>query len=279
MDTNTARTEEGNLPREWPNPSPDPDLVIISPYVDHIAYGVRQLSSMVRSRGFSTRLVFLPHLQPIQYLEYDFSRPYSETVLDQLAEPGTGSGMLDNESTDENPVLDEGETVRNAEPLDEMAFEGEDTDPDPQPTGQEDQPKRPGGDLKQNMPSGPLTDWKGEDLSDTTLDVIELIDNPQVEVIADTGDMVESPTRDLKPALRAQKAAAAEFGQSDERDEFKKNRDRAQTVQGKPSLDLLAQASEDDDPEEPNHRATVQGKPLLDPDEKKKAGLPADEDE
>ena len=202
-----------------------------------------------------------------------------DKVLDQLAEPGTGSGMLDNESTDENPVLDEGETVRNAEPLDEMAFEGEDTDPDPQPTGQEDQPKRPGGDLKQNMPSGPLTDWKGEDLSDTTLDVIELIDNPQVEVIADTGDMVESPTRDLKPALRAQKAAAEEFGQSDERDEFKKNRDRAQTVQGKPSLDLLAQASEADDPEEPNHRATVQGKPLLDPDEKKKAGLPADEDE
>ena len=94
-----SSTEETNLPQEWPNPSPD--LVIVSPYVDHIAYGVRQLSSMVRSRGFSTRLVFLPHLQPIQYLEYDFSQPYSETVLDQLSDlcrdvPFVGISMMSN---------------------------------------------------------------------------------------------------------------------------------------------------------------------------------------
>jgi radical SAM superfamily enzyme YgiQ (UPF0313 family) len=81
----TAADLKPDLPREWPNPSPAPDLVIISPYVDHIAYGVRQLSSMVRSRGFSTRLVFLPHLQPIRYLEYDFSQPYAGALLDQLA--------------------------------------------------------------------------------------------------------------------------------------------------------------------------------------------------
>jgi len=89
------------MPREWPNPHPDPDLVIISPYVDHIAYGVRQLSAMVRSRGFATRLVFLPHLQPIKFLEYDFSRPYSERVLDQLADlcrgvPFVGLSMMSN---------------------------------------------------------------------------------------------------------------------------------------------------------------------------------------
>ncbi len=101
METSKARTEEAKLPREWPNPSASPDLVIISPYVDHIAYGVRQLSSMVRSRGFSTRLIFLPHLQPVQYLEYDFYSPYSDAVLGQLADlcreaPFVGISLMSN---------------------------------------------------------------------------------------------------------------------------------------------------------------------------------------
>ncbi len=78
--------QEAIRPREWANPPGDPQLVIVSPYVDHIAYGVRSLSSMVRSRGFATRLVFLPHLQPIQYLEYDFYNPYHEEVLRQMAD-------------------------------------------------------------------------------------------------------------------------------------------------------------------------------------------------
>ncbi len=90
-----------NLPREWPNPSPDPDLVIVSPYVDHIAYGVRSLSSVLRSRGFSTRLIFLPHLQPVENLEFDFYRPYSALVLDQLADlcrqaPFVGISLMSN---------------------------------------------------------------------------------------------------------------------------------------------------------------------------------------
>jgi radical SAM superfamily enzyme YgiQ (UPF0313 family) len=97
----TAAAQSTDLPREWPNPSPDPDVVIISPYVDHIAYGVRQLSSMARSRGFSTRLIFLPHLQPIQFLEYDFATPYSDVVLEQLADlcrevPFVGISMMSN---------------------------------------------------------------------------------------------------------------------------------------------------------------------------------------
>jgi len=99
--TESTSSSEGPLPREWPNPKPDPDLVIVSPYVDHIAYGVRSLSSMVRSRGFATRLVFLPHLKPIKYLEYDFFNPYSDEILDQLAElcrpaPFVGISLMSN---------------------------------------------------------------------------------------------------------------------------------------------------------------------------------------
>jgi len=201
-----------------------------------------------------------------------------DKILDQLAEPGTGSGKPEAETAVEGHVFED-DTIRNAEPLDEMAFEGEDTDPDPPADGKDVPAEKPGSDLNQNLPDPPLTDWKGQDLSDTTLEEIELIEDPREEAVSDDEDLVESPTHDLKPALRAQKAAAAKFAQSTEGDEFKKNRDRAQTVQGKPSLDLLAQTSEDRDPTEPDHRATVQGKPLLDLDEKKKAGLPVDEDE
>jgi anaerobic magnesium-protoporphyrin IX monomethyl ester cyclase len=62
------------------------DVTFISPYLNIYALGIRSISSFVRSRGFSTRLIFLPLVQSQKSIVPDYHRLYSSATLSDIQE-------------------------------------------------------------------------------------------------------------------------------------------------------------------------------------------------
>jgi len=60
------------------------DVTFISPYLNIYALGIRSISSFVKSKGFSTRLIFLPLIQSQKSIVPDYHRLYEETTLKDI---------------------------------------------------------------------------------------------------------------------------------------------------------------------------------------------------
>jgi radical SAM superfamily enzyme YgiQ (UPF0313 family) len=68
-------------------------ITFISVYESIVAYGMRSLSAVLKGAGFNTSMVFLP--RETEGLRWDgFRYPFSEKVLDQVAELTEGSDLI-----------------------------------------------------------------------------------------------------------------------------------------------------------------------------------------
>jgi radical SAM superfamily enzyme YgiQ (UPF0313 family) len=70
------------------------NVVMISPYSDIAALGVRGISAVLKQAGHSVRLIFLPYQFPEIEHRLDFMSRYSETVLDQVTELCRGAQLI-----------------------------------------------------------------------------------------------------------------------------------------------------------------------------------------
>lgn len=60
------------------------DVTFISPYLNIYALGIRSISSFVRSKGFSTRLIFLPLVKSQKSVVPDYHRLYDPSTLSDI---------------------------------------------------------------------------------------------------------------------------------------------------------------------------------------------------
>ncbi|MBN1296838.1 B12-binding domain-containing radical SAM protein [bacterium] len=70
------------------------DVVLISPYSDIAALGVRGISAVLKEAGHHTRLIFLPYQFPEIEYRRDFMITYSDTILDQVTCLCRGAGII-----------------------------------------------------------------------------------------------------------------------------------------------------------------------------------------
>lgn len=70
------------------------DVVLISPYSDIAALGIRGISAVLKRAGHATRLIFLPYQFPEIEHRSDFMCRYSPEVLDQVTELCRGAGII-----------------------------------------------------------------------------------------------------------------------------------------------------------------------------------------
>lgn len=70
------------------------DVVLISPYSDIAALGVRGISAVLKQAGHHTRLIFLPYQFPEIEYRRDFMITYSDKILDQVTELCRGAGII-----------------------------------------------------------------------------------------------------------------------------------------------------------------------------------------
>ena len=70
------------------------DVVLISPYSDISALGIRGISAVLKHAGHSVRLIFLPYQFPEVEYRRDFMCRYSPKVLDQVTELCRGAGLI-----------------------------------------------------------------------------------------------------------------------------------------------------------------------------------------
>jgi anaerobic magnesium-protoporphyrin IX monomethyl ester cyclase len=70
------------------------DVVLISPYSDIAALGVRGISAVLKQAGHRTRLIFLPYQFPEIEHRRDFMCRYSDKILDQVVELCRGAKIV-----------------------------------------------------------------------------------------------------------------------------------------------------------------------------------------
>ncbi|MBN1355445.1 B12-binding domain-containing radical SAM protein [bacterium] len=70
------------------------DIVLISPYSDISALGIRGISSVLKRAGHAVRLVFLPYQFPEIEHRLDFMSRYSESVLARVTGLCRGAGLI-----------------------------------------------------------------------------------------------------------------------------------------------------------------------------------------
>lgn len=70
------------------------DVVLISPYSDIAALGIRGISAVLKKAGHHTRLIFLPYQFPEIEHRRDFMCRYSSAVLDQVTGLCEGAGLI-----------------------------------------------------------------------------------------------------------------------------------------------------------------------------------------
>lgn len=62
------------------------DVTFISPYLNIYALGIRSISSYIKSKGFSTRLIFLPLIQSQKSIVPNYHRLYDDKTLEDIKE-------------------------------------------------------------------------------------------------------------------------------------------------------------------------------------------------
>jgi anaerobic magnesium-protoporphyrin IX monomethyl ester cyclase len=70
------------------------DVVLISPYSDIAALGVRGISAVLKRAGHRVRLIFLPYQFPEIERRRDFMCRYSDSILDQVVELCRGAKII-----------------------------------------------------------------------------------------------------------------------------------------------------------------------------------------
>ncbi len=70
------------------------EVVLISPYSDVSAMGLRSLSAVLKKAGHPTRMIFLPYQFPEIEQRSDFITSYSDKILDQVTELCRGAGLI-----------------------------------------------------------------------------------------------------------------------------------------------------------------------------------------
>lgn len=70
------------------------DVVLISPYSDIAALGIRGISAVLKQAGHHVRLIFLPYQFPEIERRRDFMCRYSDTILDQALELCQGAKVI-----------------------------------------------------------------------------------------------------------------------------------------------------------------------------------------
>ncbi|MBU1628450.1 cobalamin B12-binding domain-containing protein, partial [bacterium] len=70
------------------------DVTFISPYLNIYALGIRSISSYIKSKGFSSRLIFLPLIHSQKSTIPNYQRLYEEKTLDDIAELCKGSMFI-----------------------------------------------------------------------------------------------------------------------------------------------------------------------------------------
>lgn len=70
------------------------EVVLISPYSDIAALGIRGISSVLKQAGHRTRLIFLPYQFPEIEYRRDFMITYSDKILDQVTELCRGADLI-----------------------------------------------------------------------------------------------------------------------------------------------------------------------------------------
>ncbi|MCD4654213.1 B12-binding domain-containing radical SAM protein [bacterium] len=70
------------------------DVVLISPYSDIAALGLRGISAVLKNAGHNVRMIFLPYQFPEIEHRRDFMITYSQTILDQVTELCRGAGII-----------------------------------------------------------------------------------------------------------------------------------------------------------------------------------------
>ena len=70
------------------------DVVLISPYSDISALGIRGISSVLKQAGHHVRLVFLPYQFPEIEYRLDFMCRYSEKIMDQVTQLCRGAELI-----------------------------------------------------------------------------------------------------------------------------------------------------------------------------------------
>ncbi len=70
------------------------DVVLISPYSDISALGLRMVSAVLKRAGHHVRMVFLPYQFPEIEYRRDFMCRYSDAVLDQVTGLCRGAGLI-----------------------------------------------------------------------------------------------------------------------------------------------------------------------------------------
>ncbi len=69
-------------------------VVLISPYSDISALGIRGISAVLKSAGHETRLIFLPYQFPEIEYRRDFMSRYSPAILDQVTQLCQGCDLI-----------------------------------------------------------------------------------------------------------------------------------------------------------------------------------------